>query len=537
MPSSVSSQSSTTFASTHSSPSDVTTSSMQPSNLATNHPIPPASEPKQFRAIGLIYAKYEPSEESFTRGFLKTDDEQAIDAVLLGRVMSLVKKHLDLDKPHLWVVYPRTREKHHELHAQVVGVWEPETLAASEEESADDTSPQAPTDENADAVNAVDTVEADSDRPESADSAIEGDIDDATVAEATDEPSDSSAVDPSDDVSEPVTDEQNVAEDVAEDGTSPQLLSKPTLMAPIRPPAPPAPAPTPAPPAPAVSAPPPPEDGYFSIRGEIIGASEDHQQVTVRIQQAPRKNGADPKSFKLLLSGTLNGRLVGHFWDLHVKRQADHLVIQEGTRIGIAPPRHKPKSKPPVKKKRGGPKRSGKPQPKGYSKHSTSTDKSAPDQSSPVVTEGTPTEAALEATVADPNAIAMPAEAPATTPAEAVTETTRLGVETPTAEVTETPAPTEETAPAIAEVPAESAPADSATDGDSPEAIAQPVTDPTDSPADSAADNPADSAAEAAAEAASETESTETVEQTPEDEAEDVSQSKSRRTRKSKADD
>ncbi len=91
-------------------------------------PIPPASEPMQYRAIGLVRGKYMPSEEQFTRGFILTEDEVLIDSVLLGRVMSLVKKHIDLEQSHLWVVYPRTRERDLELHMQIVGVWEPEKL-------------------------------------------------------------------------------------------------------------------------------------------------------------------------------------------------------------------------------------------------------------------------------------------------------------------------------------------------------------------------------------------------------------------------
>ncbi|GAB4375018.1 MAG: hypothetical protein Kow00121_20190 [Elainellaceae cyanobacterium] len=88
----------------------------------------------QYRAIGLIRGKYQPSEEQFTRGEVYTDDGFAVGAVLLGRVMSLVKKHLDLEESHLWVVYPRTRDKGDTgLHVQIVGVWEPEKLNRTEE--------------------------------------------------------------------------------------------------------------------------------------------------------------------------------------------------------------------------------------------------------------------------------------------------------------------------------------------------------------------------------------------------------------------
>ncbi|MCU0535245.1 MAG: hypothetical protein MUD14_15260 [Hydrococcus sp. Prado102] len=93
-----------------------------------NQPIPPPSHPRQYRAIGLIRGQYQRSEEQMTRGTLITSDGTAIEAVLLGRVISLLKNHLDLEQPHLWVVYPRTRQQDDCLHIQIVGVWEPETL-------------------------------------------------------------------------------------------------------------------------------------------------------------------------------------------------------------------------------------------------------------------------------------------------------------------------------------------------------------------------------------------------------------------------
>jgi hypothetical protein len=107
-------------------------------------PIPPPSEPKQYRAIGLVRGRYIPSEEQFTRGQMITADGANLEAVLLGRVMSLVRNHLDLEQDHLWVVYPRTREAEESLHVQIVGVWEPEKLnqkADSEEDNAPEVEP------------------------------------------------------------------------------------------------------------------------------------------------------------------------------------------------------------------------------------------------------------------------------------------------------------------------------------------------------------------------------------------------------------
>lgn len=119
-------------------------------DVQRQQPIPPPSEPMQYRAIGLIRGKYMPSAEQLTRGTLLADDGTLIDAVLLGRVMSLVKNHLDLAISHLWVVYPRTRQQDGNLHVQIVGVWEPETLnqnstPSSESSESKDSSPEEST--------------------------------------------------------------------------------------------------------------------------------------------------------------------------------------------------------------------------------------------------------------------------------------------------------------------------------------------------------------------------------------------------------
>ncbi len=118
----------------------------QPSEISRQQPIPPPSELLQYRAIGLVRGRYQPSEEQFNRGNLLTEDGTELDAVLLGQVMSLVKKHLDLDKQHLWVVYPRTREKLQTLHLQIVGVWEPEQLNPAGTDGTEEAAPSLATD-------------------------------------------------------------------------------------------------------------------------------------------------------------------------------------------------------------------------------------------------------------------------------------------------------------------------------------------------------------------------------------------------------
>lgn len=94
-------------------------------------PISAPSERMQYRAIGMLKGKYLASEEQFNRGNIAVEDGTLVDAVLLGRVTSLIKKHIDLEQDHVWVVYPRTlynEDSGPALHVQIVGVWEPETL-------------------------------------------------------------------------------------------------------------------------------------------------------------------------------------------------------------------------------------------------------------------------------------------------------------------------------------------------------------------------------------------------------------------------
>ncbi len=96
-----------------------------------DHPIPQVSEPRQFRAIGVVRGIYSPVDaDHFTRGRLEDAEGTVLDAVVLGRVLTLMRRHLMMDKPHLWVVYPRSREIDH-LHLQIAGVWEPSSLSKS----------------------------------------------------------------------------------------------------------------------------------------------------------------------------------------------------------------------------------------------------------------------------------------------------------------------------------------------------------------------------------------------------------------------
>jgi len=94
-----------------------------------DHPIPPVTEPLQYRAIGVVRGTYHTNDkEKFTRGYLVDEQGEQVEAVVLGRVITLIRRHLNIDEPHLWVVYPRCRESDH-LHLQIGGIWEPSTLA------------------------------------------------------------------------------------------------------------------------------------------------------------------------------------------------------------------------------------------------------------------------------------------------------------------------------------------------------------------------------------------------------------------------
>lgn len=97
------------------------------------HPISPVTEPMQYRAIGVVRGTYVPADpDQLTRGLIRTADGTEIEAVVLGRLLTLMRRHLDLAMPHLWVVYPRSREEN-QLHLQMVGVWEPSTLTPATE--------------------------------------------------------------------------------------------------------------------------------------------------------------------------------------------------------------------------------------------------------------------------------------------------------------------------------------------------------------------------------------------------------------------
>ena len=92
------------------------------------NPIPQVTNKLQYRAIGIINGKYTPHDiEQLNRGFLIDDKGEKIETVVLGKALSILKKHIDLKKSHYWVVYPKNKNTQN-LHLQVAGIWDPYQL-------------------------------------------------------------------------------------------------------------------------------------------------------------------------------------------------------------------------------------------------------------------------------------------------------------------------------------------------------------------------------------------------------------------------
>ena len=92
------------------------------------NPIPQVTNQLQYRAIGIINGKFTPHNiEQLNRGFLIDDKGEKIDTVVLGKALSLLKKHIDLKKSYYWVVYPKNKNTQN-LHLQVAGIWDPYQL-------------------------------------------------------------------------------------------------------------------------------------------------------------------------------------------------------------------------------------------------------------------------------------------------------------------------------------------------------------------------------------------------------------------------
>ena len=92
------------------------------------NPIPQVTNQLQYRAIGIINGKFTPhNSEQLNRGFLIDNKGEKIETVVLGKALSLLKKHIDLNRNYYWIVYPKNKNTQN-LHLQVAGIWDPVKL-------------------------------------------------------------------------------------------------------------------------------------------------------------------------------------------------------------------------------------------------------------------------------------------------------------------------------------------------------------------------------------------------------------------------
>ena len=99
------------------------------------NPIPKVTNQLQQRAIGIINGKFTPhGSEQLNRGFLIDNKGEKIETVVLGKALSLLKKHIDLKKSYYWIVYPKNKNTQN-LHLQIAGIWDPYQLNDFQDDS------------------------------------------------------------------------------------------------------------------------------------------------------------------------------------------------------------------------------------------------------------------------------------------------------------------------------------------------------------------------------------------------------------------
>ena len=92
------------------------------------NPIPKVNNKLQYRAIGIVNGKFVPNDnKKLNRGFLTDNDGEKIETVVLGKALSLLRKHIDFNKNYFWIVYPKNKNTQN-LHLQVSGIWDPYQL-------------------------------------------------------------------------------------------------------------------------------------------------------------------------------------------------------------------------------------------------------------------------------------------------------------------------------------------------------------------------------------------------------------------------
>ena len=92
------------------------------------NPIQEVTNKLQYRAIGIVNGIYNPyAENQLNRGTLTDNEGKEIETVVLGKALSLIKKHINLKKSYFWIVYPKNKNTQN-LHLQIAGIWDPYQL-------------------------------------------------------------------------------------------------------------------------------------------------------------------------------------------------------------------------------------------------------------------------------------------------------------------------------------------------------------------------------------------------------------------------
>ena len=92
------------------------------------NPIQEVTNKLQYRAIGIVKGVYKPHNlDQLNRGVLTDNEGKILETVVLGKALSLIKKHINLEKNYFWIVYPRNKNTNN-LHLQVAGIWDPYEL-------------------------------------------------------------------------------------------------------------------------------------------------------------------------------------------------------------------------------------------------------------------------------------------------------------------------------------------------------------------------------------------------------------------------
>ena len=62
------------------------------------NPIPQVTDPLQYRAIGIVNGKFTPHDiGQLNKGLITDNEGEKIETVVLGKALSLLKKHIDLE--------------------------------------------------------------------------------------------------------------------------------------------------------------------------------------------------------------------------------------------------------------------------------------------------------------------------------------------------------------------------------------------------------------------------------------------------------